>query len=185
MDAAYVSLALRTLSVAGTPIAPGLSDDEFARVEMTLSFQFPPDLRALLGTGLPISGRFPDWRNGSEEQLRWLLDGPVDGIAFDVDVNGYWRTEWGDRPADREKAIAMACGQLEKVPTLVPVFAHRFLSSEPAEEGNPVFSVSQTDVVVYGRDLADFLSVEFGVPRPSWSRSVAKPIRFWTEIADV
>lgn len=184
MDDAYVATVLEVLSAAGVEIEAGLSDDEFARVEGLLSFQFPPDLRALLRAGLPVSKRFPDWRDGSDEELHWLLDGPADGIAFDVETNGYWRTEWGSRPADVEEATAVAREQIAKAPTLVPVFGHRFISTEPPEEGNPVFSVSQTDVIVYGNDLADYLAVEFHVPRPVRSKPAPKQIRFWSELAE-
>jgi hypothetical protein len=37
---------------------------------------------------------------------------------------------------------------------LVPIFSHRLISAEPTGEGNPVFAVSQTDVITYGNDLA-------------------------------
>lgn len=183
MDDEYVALVLERLSAAGVEIEPGLRDEELARVEATLSLQFPPDLRMLLRAGLPVSKRFPDWRSGSDEELRWLLDGPADGIAFDVETNAYWRDDWGSRPADAEEAVAVTREQIAKAPILVPIFGHRFIPAEPSEEGNPVFSVSQTDVIVYGNDLADFLAVEFRVPRPEWSRSAPKSIRFWSELA--
>jgi hypothetical protein len=44
--------------------------------------------------------------------------------------------------------------------------------------------VSQTDVIIYGNDLAEFLAVEFRVPRPAWSRLAPKPIRFWSDLAE-
>jgi hypothetical protein len=184
MDDAYVVLVLEVLSAAGVKIEPGLRDEELARVEASLSFQFPPDLRTLLSAGLPVSKPFPHWRSESHEELRWLLDGPADGIAFDVEMNAYWRDDWGPRPADVGDAIADARKQIAKAPTLVPVYGHRFIAAEPSEEDNPVFSVSQTDVIVYGNDLAHFLAVEFRVPRPGWSRSAPKPIRFWGELAE-
>jgi hypothetical protein len=182
MDEAYIALVFEVLSAAGVDIDPGLQDEEIANVESSLSFQFPPDLRALLSAGLPVSKGFPNWRKGPQEELRWLLDGPADGIVFDVEANGYWRTEWRPRPADVEGATASAREQIAKAPTLVPIFGHRFIPAEPRGEGNPVFSLSQTDVVVYGNDLADYMAVEFLVPRPGWSRRTPKPIRFWSDL---
>src|SRR5262245_44759488 len=183
MDDAYIARVLEALSASGIQIEPGLRDEELARVEAMLSCRFPPDLCALLRAGLPVSKGFPDWRSGSNEDLRWLIDGPADGIAFDVEVNAYWRDDWGARPADPEQAVAYARAQIAKAPALLPIFGHRFIPVEPGEAGNPVFSVAQTDVIVYGNDLADFLAVEFRVPRPAWSRSAPKPIRFWSDLA--
>jgi hypothetical protein len=184
MDDAYIATVFERLSAVGVEITPGLRDDELARVEASFSFEFPPDLRALLRAGLPVAMRFPDWRYGSDEELRWLLAGPADGIAFDVEENAYWRDDWGARPADAEEAVTVARDQVAKAPILVPVFGHRFIPAEPREEGNPVFSVSQTDVIVYGNDLAGLLAVEFRVTRPDWSRSAPKPIRFWSDLAE-
>jgi hypothetical protein len=120
MDQAYIALVLEVLSASGVEIEPGLRDEELARVEAMLSFPFPPDLRALLSAALPVSKGFPDWRNGSDEELRWLMDGPADGIAFDVEMNAHWRDDWGARRADVEQAAADAREQIAKAPTLGP-----------------------------------------------------------------
>jgi hypothetical protein len=184
MDIEYVPAVFEVLSKIGIEITPGLREDELNRIEASLSFRFPPDLRSLLREGLPVAERFPDWRDGSLEELRWLLAGPVDGIVFDVEKNGYWRSQWGHRPSKLEEAIAVARRQVSKAPVLVPIFGHRYIPTEPSEEGNPVFSVSQTDVVVYGNDLADFFATEFRAPRPAWSRSMPRPIMFWTNFTE-
>jgi hypothetical protein len=46
-------------------------------------------------------------------------------------------------------------------PRLIPVFGHRYLLAEPCQTGNPVLSIYQTDVVVYGADLRCYLLAEF------------------------
>lgn len=43
-----------------------------------------------------------------------------------------------------------------------PVYGHRYLPAGPVLAGHPVLSVHQTDVIYYGADLADYLSLEFG-----------------------
>jgi hypothetical protein len=67
------------------------------------------------------------------------------------------------------------------VPRLIPVYIHRFIPSEPPEAGNPVFSVHQSDIIIYGNDLAAYLSAEFGIPNPSTSPEAPRAIRFWSE----
>jgi hypothetical protein len=183
MDEVCINAVLEGFAAAGAQVEPGLRDEEFARVETELLLRFPPDLRALLSSGVPVGKGFPDWRRGSTKQLRWLLDGPIDGVVFDVSANSYWRPEWGDRPAEPEKAEARARAELAEVPSLVPVFSHRFMPIEPHEEGNPVFSVSQTDVIVFGNDLAGYLAKEFRIPLPDWSRKSPKWIPFWSDLA--
>jgi hypothetical protein len=183
LDVTYTRAVLSSLSGAGIGIEPGLTKNEIARIEALLSFEFPPDLREFLGFGLPVGKRFPDWRHGSEEELKAILGGPAHGVAFVVSQNCFWWREWGPRPDNLEEAVALARAEIANAPTLVPVFAHRFIPTEPAEEGNPVFSVSQTDVIVYGSDLADYFANEFHVPRPHRSRSTPKRIRFWSDLA--
>jgi hypothetical protein len=46
---------------------------------------------------------------------------------------------------------------------LVAVYGHRYIPAEPGLAGNPVFSIHQSDVIVYGSSLASYLAAEFGV----------------------
>jgi len=183
VDSTHAEELLRALSGAGIDIEPGLSDEEFAHIEASLSLEFPPDLRDLLGCGLPAGRKFPDWRRGPADRLRWILAGPSEGIAFDASANHFWLPEWGPRPDDVKHAVALAMSEVAKAPPLVPVYSHRYIPSEPEEEGNPVFSVVQTDIIVYGNDLADYFAEEFHFSRPTWARSSAKKIRFWSAMA--
>ncbi|MFZ5439189.1 MAG: hypothetical protein ACOZQL_04230 [Myxococcota bacterium] len=60
------------------------------------------------------------------------------------------------------EALSRARTLLAHAPKLVPVFGHRFLVTEPLRAGNPVLSVYQSDIIVYGNSLADDLAHEFG-----------------------
>jgi len=119
---------------------------------------------------LPVHPDFPDWRNITAKELdderRWVFE----GIWGDIDGYDYfamndkqerelvpwqcrtWYEGWGSAPRDRNTAYA--------------IVRARFMPDTPAEAGNPVFSVMQTDIIHYGNDLADYLHNEFGVPRP-------------------
>jgi hypothetical protein len=77
--------------------------------------------------------------------------------------------------------VAHARELVAAAPPLVPLYSHRFIPAEPTLVGNPVFSIVQTDVIYYGMDLADYLHAQFGVPRPAWVATSARPIRFWVD----
>jgi hypothetical protein len=166
------------------PIAlePGLSDEEFDDVESRFKFVFPPDLRALLAAALPVSPRFPDWRSALDEDLETALDWPTEGICFDVERNGFWLEAWGVRPLDSDEAGAIARERIAEAPTLIPIYGHRYIPDQPARIGNPVLSVSQSDIIYSGRDLPDYLEREF---RPSRDRAPiagARHVPFWSEL---
>lgn len=136
--------------------------DEVARVEQRYGFEFADDHRAFLHAGLAIGDRWPDWRHGTPEALRERLDRPVDGVLFDVEHNAFWYEGWGERPATTAAAVTVARAHLSAVPRLVPVYAHRYLPAGRGTYGHPVLSVSQTDIICYGRDLVDYVDREFG-----------------------
>ena len=174
--------------------APGLTADETRRVEAMFGFAFPPDLAALLQSGLPLHvdggkpGVFVDWRTclksaRARAEVDARLAWPVDGMLFDIENDGFWRDSCGARPdtaSDREKVCR---AQMRRVPVLIPVFAHRYLPASPCEPDNPVFSVYQTDIIIYGNNLPDYLWREFGCEPPPGTRAdQAKPIDFWTSL---
>ncbi|KAF3793898.1 hypothetical protein EJ110_NYTH08821 [Nymphaea thermarum] len=151
---------------SGVPVQPGLSGDEFARIEAELGFTFPPDLRALLQCGLPVGPGFPDWRNDGARQLRMALNLPVAGISYQVAAGAFWLKSWGPRPSNQEVAVRTARMALKKAPVLIPLFGHCYIPSAPCLAGNPVFFVDQAVVSYYGVDLADFFDRESVHRRP-------------------
>ncbi|HCT77626.1 MAG TPA: hypothetical protein DGG94_21175 [Micromonosporaceae bacterium] len=162
------------------PIDDGLAEVELRRVEKTFGFAFNPDHRVLLAAGMPLGGRWPDWRHVNSHALRERLAEPIEGVLFDVAENGFWYPQWGKRPAKTDDAVALARRALDGVPKLVPVYGHRYAPALP-ESGLPVLSVVQTDVAVYGQDLPDYLSREFGEPGAEDIGSV-KAVPFWGDL---
>jgi hypothetical protein len=160
-----------------------LADAEVAAAEARFGFRFPPDLRAFLQTALPRGGRFPDWRTGNETELRDWLDLPRQGIVFDVEHNGFWLEEWGPRPETLAEAKQVAERLVAGAPRLIPVYMHRMMPAEPHLPGNPVFSVHQTDIIVYGTDLRGYLAHEFLMTEDEQEEWVVpagtRPIPFW------
>jgi hypothetical protein len=167
----------------GIAFEPGLTDAEVTAAEARFGFRFPPDLRALLQAALPRGASFPDWRSGDEAELRDWLDRPRQGVVFDVEYNGFWLDEWGPRPEALMEAKRVAEQLVAAAPRLIPVYSHRMMPDEPQLPDNPVFSVHQTDIIVYGRDLRDYLAHEFlmtGHEQEEWAvPSGTRSIRFW------
>ncbi|MEV4614121.1 hypothetical protein AB0K43_16225 [Kitasatospora sp. NPDC049258] len=165
----------------GTEPAPGLSERELDAVEARYGFRFAADHRVFLGAGLPLGGRWPDWRDGDPAVLREMLDWPVEGTLFDVEHNSFWYPRWGDRPAATAAAVEAARAHLAGVPQLVPVYGHRYLPGTPGRFGHPVLSVYQTDIIDYGADLTDYVRREFaGLPAQLDHADVT--VEFWTYV---
>ena len=59
--------------------------------------------------------------------------------------NEFWLPEWGEQPDGPNESRLVVAQQLADAPTLIPIYAHRAIPNEPLEQGNPVFSVWQTD----------------------------------------
>jgi hypothetical protein len=166
----------------GVSFADGLTDDEIRGIQDRYGFRFPPDLRSFLQAGLPMSDGFPDWRNGTRDELQEWLDLPRDGILFDVQHSGFWLPEWGDRPTKFEDAAAVVRRLLKDAPRLIPVYQHRMMPDRPHLEGNPVFSVHQTDIICYGCDLRDYFLHEFLCVNLGWWPVFVDSVReieFW------
>jgi hypothetical protein len=141
---------------------PGLSETELERAEQWLGAAFAPDHRAFLREVLPHGHGWPDWRHlDPRVAYDWSADAPVQGVLFDVRCNGFWHPTWGARPEEAGTALDLARARLADVPRLIRVFGHRYLPAGPTGPGHPVLSLHQTDLVVYGADLEDYLHHEF------------------------
>lgn len=167
----------------GTRWLDGLDEGQLAKIERRWSLRFPPDyrlfLRQLHAVDRPM--RCTAWREETigEPQMdfrdrpafySWLSDGDaiqirlddlISGLVFDVEQNDLWRPGWGSRPATAEARRERIRQLIAAAPRLVPVFEHRYLLAEPCQAGNPVFSIVQSDIIVYGADLRGYFLVEF------------------------
>jgi hypothetical protein len=167
-------------------VEDGLTEAETRDTEYRFGFHFPPDLRALLQTGLPVGDYFPDWRDGDEERLWNRLNWPLEGMQFDIENNVFWLAEWGPRPASlgEGEAYQLAAQTVASAPRLIPIYSHRYIPADPARVGNPVFSVHQMDIIIYGHDLLSYFAAEFhSVAKWHTPPLDARPIRFWSELA--
>lgn len=172
-----------TLKLHGIEFDAGLTQREISLVEERFQFTFPGDLRTFLETALPRGKHFPDWRTCDEEHLTDWLNRPREGVLFDVAYNNFWLEEWGARPANLADANLIVNKLIDDAPTLIPIYMHRMMPSEPTDEGNPVFSVHQTDIIAYGANLADYFAHEFTFTEhqmDDWTvPNDVRKIRFW------
>jgi hypothetical protein len=190
IDQQYAHLAIDYLKQNHNVIFEnGLSDPEVETIERSYGFTFPPDLRLLLQTALPVSDDFPNWRADpytpiiksiAHFTLMDRFNWPYEGIRFDIEHANYWKGEWGKRPSSLEKAFEVAREHISQVPTLIPIFAHRYIPDDPLLPDNPVFSVYQTDIIYYGSDLPSYLAAEFEVPNP-YPAVEPRKIKFWSD----
>jgi hypothetical protein len=186
--------AARRLARSGQyEIGPGLTDQEFTRIERDYKLVFADDHRAFLAAGLPLNRPpekdhtrikpWPDWRNGAPSDLHQQLGWPVEGALFDVENNALWHPSWGQRPADPSQALSTARRHLAQAPTMIPVYAHRYLPAGRGAYGHPVLSIYQTDIIIYGTNLADYIDHEFGSAERLISADSTPPpmVPFWSE----
>ncbi|XP_024386120.1 uncharacterized protein [Physcomitrium patens] len=157
---AYARSVIDHLKKCEVPIAEGLSDEEFEKIEATYGFTFPPDLKGILQEGLPTGSGFPNWRTGNVQQLRMRINLPILRLLHEVAHSRFWWKPWGPRPLEIDHAVRIARSALRKAPLLVPMHGHCYISSAPNDAGNPVFLVYQNNVVYCGYDVADFFERE-------------------------
>ena len=64
---------------------------------------------------------------------------------------------------------------------MIPVYSHRYLPAGRGTWGHPVLSIYQTDIIVYGTDLADYINQEFGRHFISADWTPPPTVPFWSE----
>ena len=161
--------------------APGLSPREFSSIEEQLGFRLPEDFRFLFAN-LQDPGRvFFPWSTFRKEDYDASMAWVWHGIVFDIE-HGLWLDRWDERPAGLAEAQEVAKADFVTWPRLLPIHAHRFLAAEPCREGNPIFSIKQTDIIYYGSDLAHYLGNEF-LPDPQ-TRGEIRRVDVWSDFAE-
>jgi hypothetical protein len=192
-----------------------LTASEINAAEAKWNIEFPPDYRAFLealgATDRPMQGAnysgpppdnglqpyespgFYDWR-ADHTAIQEALDWPLEGLHFDVENNDLWMDSWGSRPDLKSERETVLSELARAAPPLIPVYGHRYLLGHPIQAGNPVLSVYQADIIVYGDDLRQYLMNEMAERinlDPGWTQEqasdrvteeVIRSIPFWGEL---
>lgn len=152
----------------------GLSEAEIDHIEATYAVQFTPDHREFLRILHTLNQPFiyvEEATAGKAEQRRlenlcynWLTDEATirQRLAQPYqDLHGGWLPEWGPKPATEAEQAEGFAQQFGKAPLLLPLHSHRYLVSEPCQSGNPVLSMWDFDIIIYGWNVRSYLLNEF------------------------
>ncbi len=164
----------------GTRWLKGLDEQRIAAIEQQYQLCFPPDYRLFLNMlhsvdrplvsakysndrhMIPLTApSFYNWQTDTEA-IRKACEWLVEGLFFDVQHNNLWPQSWGAKPTEIDVQEARVRALVHAAPRLLPIFGHRYLLAEPCEAGNPVLSIWQSDMIVYGVDLYHYFLTEFG-----------------------
>jgi len=167
---------------AGTRWQAGLDEPGIDALEKQWEIQFPKDFRQFLSVlNAPDRGLYSvDWSdetpggleeqdddvsiydwNKDDEDLIAALNGPLNGLLFDVEEASLWLDSWGERPGKDTEVSKKVAELVAAAPKLIPITGHRYLLANSLEAGNPVLSVWQSDIIIYGSSLRNFLLLEF------------------------
>lgn len=162
----------------GTKWLGGLDDASIGAAEKRFGLRFPADyrlfLRRLHAPDRRMAGAYFGGPDGDtliprerpsfyradgadDDAIRDAHEAVIGGLCFDVEHNRLWLEDWGPRPESEADRAAVVRERVAAAPVLIPVFGHRLLLAEPPAVGNPVLSVHQSDMIVYGSDLREYL----------------------------
>lgn len=169
----------------GVVFKPGLSNEQLHDLENRISGELPSDLKSFLGYGVPTEYlnqptlRFPDWYGdvgGTLKGAQLFID-----HCFELDVDdGYWNDLFGDKPADLSAAKSQALHFIHQLPTLIPIYGHRFMI---ATVQSPVISFQgPVDTIIYGDNLHDYFVKEFSLDIENDSKALLRDLGDWSAI---
>lgn len=131
----------------------------FAHAESTLATANVPRHEQCMALSQYPS--FYNWQTDTDTingQFAWLWE----GLQFDLEHNDLWLDSWGERPASLVEQKQRVHDLVLAAPKLLPIFGHRYLLAEPCAPNNPVLSIYQSDIIIYGANVRDYLIAEFG-----------------------
>ena len=100
---------------------------------------------------------------------------PVIGLVFYI---FFGRSLRGQRMISRMNKQKMITNM---APKLVPIFSHRYIPFIPNDLNIPIFSIVQSDIIYYGRNLISYLEVEFKLKQYNNNDITGKYIDFWSD----
>ena len=184
---------LRTiLESAGVRFSPGLTDSDLRKIEERYGITFPRALREFYREGVPVSDvphEFPRWNDASPANvtaIRERIRAPKEQLLLYLSHDArYWVPEWGDKPDSPEAALEAVRKTVETAPTLIPIFAHRYVPMLAFVDDPPVLScASGFDIIYYiiyyGRNLEDYFRREF--LKAERTDGAYRTVPFWSDI---
>lgn len=176
--------SLNFLKTKGIEFERGLTLDELKQIENIYQIKFPGSLREFLMMALPISKGFYNWRNMQDDNVQFIkniINKPLSDI-YNMAEEVYWCDDWGEEPEDEVVISKKVRERLKEAPKLLPIYAHRYMPM--ILDGNPpIISIHDLDIIYYGKNLEDYLYVEFGNKTQNEIEfENITPIPFWSDI---
>ena len=158
---------INRLKARGVNFGKGLSEAETVKIENYFGFRFPREIKEFFMQAYPMGGRFFNYRNMSEENLRYFNDfqrDVEDGFRFDLQNNRESIVSMLEdiipEDVDEQQIESIIIENLRQSPKLIPLFSHRCFFN--GMDDMPIISFSQpVDTIFYGADLEDYLEHEF------------------------
>ena len=174
---------INKLYEAGVVFSEGLNDDEIKEIENCYQIKFPEELKEFYREALPISGRFYNWRDLNEKNVKKIKErilSPSQELIEDISELE-WLEQWGVEPDSETEKHDYILEKTRESCQLIPLFGHRYLASQ-FPLNNPVFSVYGTDIICYGENLTQYLMIEFKYEKHSIIEyDKIKEVNFWND----
>lgn len=154
---------INKMKLKGISFEAGLTDDEIESIERTYNISFPNSLKEFYKEGLPTGEPFPNWKDYSENNIREIKERivrPYNGLIDDIKDNQYWGSDWPEYDSVDDK-IMYFNDLYNQAPKLIPIAYSRYIISAPETDDPAVLSVHDSDIIVYGNNLKEYLENEF------------------------
>ena len=156
----------------GVVFEKGLDENELGKVETVYEIKLPLAWKELFKTALPVSRGFYNLRDFSDENVEMIksvMKRPFDDFREKL---------------ESEKLPKRLFKEFEKAPKLFPIFSHRFVPCGDFDDP-PVFSIMQTDIIIYGKNINDWAENEYFPKNTRFSKKDIKTkVPFWINILD-
>lgn len=176
---------IKMLELKDIEFNKGLTDKEIAYIEKIYKITFPQELKKFIKIKLPVSNGFYNWRDFTEaniEKIKNVINAPMEGLLFDIEYNDFWVENWGKVVDDNiETQKQRFLEKYYEAPKLIPIYSHRYMP-DINKKNIPILSVMQSDIIVYGRNLEEYLEKEFIVSNKIKIDNDNYDIEFWSDI---
>ena len=164
-------------------ISNGMSEKEIKKVEKIYQIVFPKDYKEMLKEFVLDCN---NWRDISEKNISYLKDkinAPIEGIIFDIENNGFWMNEFGNKPKNIQERVNIFLKYIEKnnIPKLIPILNNTYMIGDENSE-YPIVSVIQKDIIILSNNLINYFEQKLNISKQNelYFRNIKIP--FWSNI---